>query len=109
MFHRKPQSQSLEQARVARRQAERQLVLALGPLHNSLAEYYTYAPLPDGHNAELKVVRPKAAVTTSTSVPAATGTQNGTSAGQPFIVLFHGGGFSGGTVEYMTRPAREFA
>ncbi|KAJ9614646.1 hypothetical protein H2200_002783 [Cladophialophora chaetospira] len=106
MFHRRSRSQpqTLDQTRLARRRAEQQLVLALGPLHNSLSEYYTYVALPDGHNAELKVVRPKAVFKTLTKSPS-----NDTKGHHPLIVLFHGGGFSGGTVEYMTRPARDFA
>lgn len=88
------QAQGLQQMRLARRQNDRQLIARLGPLHPSLEEYYTYVSLPDGHNAEIKVIRPR-----GLAPPA----------GRPFIVLFHGGGFSAGNVEYMTRPGREFA
>lgn len=80
--------------RLARRQNDLQLITRLGPLHPSLEEHYTTIPLPNGHSAEIKVIRPK---------------DTPPSAGRPFIVLFHGGGFSAGNVEYMTRPGREFA
>ncbi|EXJ69515.1 uncharacterized protein A1O5_07551 [Cladophialophora psammophila CBS 110553] len=93
MFHRRSTPQSLDQIRLARRQAERQLVATLGPLHGDLEEFYTFVPLPDGHRGELKVVRHKL----------------GSQSHRPFIILFHGGGFSNGSVDYMTRPARDFA
>ncbi|KIX05311.1 uncharacterized protein Z518_06183 [Rhinocladiella mackenziei CBS 650.93] len=89
MFH-KP---NLDHMRLIRRQAEKQLVSSLGPLNSGLEEFYSSVPLPDGHQGEIKITRPKEAIPT----------------GRPFIVLFHGGGFSGGSVEYMTRPARDFA
>jgi acetyl esterase/lipase len=114
MFHRnrsprrqaQAQSSSLERSRLARRQADNQLVTRLGPLNSSLEEYYTYAPLPDGHNAELKVIRPKSASAGGNTSGAS---PDGAGQGHPLIVLFHGGGFSSGNVEYMTRPARDFA
>ncbi|KAH0848884.1 hypothetical protein AYO21_09548 [Fonsecaea monophora] len=117
MFHRRlPAPQSLQHIRLARRVAERQLVATLGPVHSDLEEFYASVPLPDGHRGELKVVRPKSLATQSQastpgvdietvpSSPADSG-----NAGHPLIVLFHGGGFSNGSVDYMTRPARDFA
>ncbi|KIW93509.1 uncharacterized protein Z519_06114 [Cladophialophora bantiana CBS 173.52] len=114
MFHRRPAPQSLDQIRLARRQAERQLVATLGPLHGDLEEFYTFVPLPDGHRGELKVVRHKLgaqsqAFTLGSVDAAAAGTGSNGNSDRPFIVLFHGGGFSNGSVDYMTRPARDFA
>ncbi|OQU98223.1 hypothetical protein CLAIMM_04040 [Cladophialophora immunda] len=114
MFRRRPAPQSLDQARLARREAERQLVATLGPLHGDLEEFYTFVPLPDGHRGELKVVRPKIVTKTHTLASghmddAAAPALNSGSNSRPFIVLFHGGGFSNGSVDYMTRPARDFA
>jgi acetyl esterase/lipase len=75
------------------RQWEKKLVEELGPLDGSLEEFYVTISLPDGHNTEMKVVRPK---DFEHSKP-------------PLIVLFHGGAFLVGTVEMVTRPARDFA
>lgn len=96
---------NLERTRLTRRQNDRQLIARLGPLDPKLEEYYTYVPLPDGHNAEIKIIRPKGLLlpTPPQQPPPSS------AAGRPFIVLFQGGGFSGGNVEYMTRPGREFA
>ncbi|OAP55346.1 hypothetical protein AYL99_10319 [Fonsecaea erecta] len=114
MFHRRPAPPSLDHFRRARRQAERQLVATLGPLHSDLEEFYTVVPLPDGHRGELKVVRRRVVVQKQASVVGGIGDAtpaagNSGSDGRPFIVLFHGGGFSNGSVDYMTRPARDFA
>lgn len=75
------------------RRWEKDLSDTLGPTPPDLEEIYTTAPLPGRRTSELKVVRPKKAA----------------DGPFPLIVLFHGGAFTAGTVEQVTRPARDFA
>ncbi|PPR06940.1 hypothetical protein CVT26_004130 [Gymnopilus dilepis] len=71
-------------------QLEPELVKTLPPLASTLTEEYITIPGP--LVKRLKVIRP-------TQVPPSA----------PLILLFHGGGFRAGTIEQVTRPAREFA
>ncbi|PPR06939.1 hypothetical protein CVT26_004128 [Gymnopilus dilepis] len=71
---------------------ESEFVKTLPPLPATLTE--EYLTIPGDHEKQLKVIRP-------THLPA-TGSA-------PLILLFHGGGFRAGTIEQLTRPAREFA
>lgn len=89
-----PAMSSVEELRDGLMHWEERLVQGLGPLESGLEEFYDTVPLPDGYKAPIKVVRPKDQQSTSH---------------RPLIVLFHGGGFMAGSVEMVTRPARDFA
>ncbi|KAJ8133533.1 hypothetical protein O1611_g89 [Lasiodiplodia mahajangana] len=69
---------------------------SLGSLSSSLEEYWTTIVLPDGWHSKTKVIRPK---------PSSHGSQHP----RPLIVMYHGGGFSIGSPQSITRPGREFA
>ncbi|KXT01258.1 hypothetical protein AC578_3795 [Pseudocercospora eumusae] len=71
---------------------ETKLIPALGPISDKVEEFYHSVKLPDGHEAKLKIWRPKKL-----------------SSEAPLIVLFHGGGYFGGSLEMCTRPGREYA
>lgn len=65
----------------------------LGPPDSRIDEFYKTFTLPNGYDANLKIWR-------SNTTPLSE---------RPLILLFHGGGFFGGSIEMMTRPGRELA
>jgi acetyl esterase/lipase len=81
-----------------RRQLMQQIELAgtaaLGPIPESVEEFWTTITLSDGWQSKAKVTRPK---------------QMTPSGKHPLIVLFHGGAFVVGTPDQVNRPARDFA
>jgi acetyl esterase/lipase len=66
----------------------------LGPIPDSIEEFWTTIPLSDGWESKTKVMRPK---------------QMSPGGKHPLIVLFHGGAFFVGTPDQVNRPARDFA
>jgi acetyl esterase/lipase len=76
---------------------EQEGLRALGPISENLEEYWTTINLPSGFKSKIKVVRPKAATSTSSRTR------------HPLIVLFYGGGYAYGSPDQVTTPARDFA
>jgi acetyl esterase/lipase len=74
---------------------------SLGPLSDSLEEFWTTITLPDGWNSRSLVVRPKALSSAST--------HSTRRKKHPLIVYFYGGGFTASSPAQCTRPARDFA
>lgn len=75
-------------------QMEQSGIQALGPIPESIEEFWTTIPLPDGWESKTKVMRPK---------------QMTPLGKHPLIVLFHGGAFVVGSPDQVNRPARDFA
>jgi acetyl esterase/lipase len=76
-------------------------IKSLGPLSDSLEEFWTTVTLPDGWKSRTLVVRPKSLSSALTS--------SIRSRKHPLIVYFYGGGFTAGSPAQCTRPARDFA
>ena len=74
---------------------EEQLADKLGPLPNEIEAIHISVPMRDGHQNEIRVLRPKAVV--ETAKPSKL----------PLLVLFHGGGYVAGSIYQVERPARE--
>ncbi|KAJ9132454.1 hypothetical protein NKR23_g11214 [Pleurostoma richardsiae] len=90
---------------------EQQGVAALGPVADTLEEYYVKVPLTlpgtdEKWESSMKVIKPRAF---SPSKVGKWDASSGEQRSHPLIVLFHGGGFTHGSPESMTRPGREFA
>lgn len=89
-----PQQATIIFNREALSQWEAGLVASLGSPHPEIDELYHHVTLSDGHEAKLKIFRPRS---------------GRVDAPRPLVVPFHGGGFGCGSIEMCTRPGREFA
>lgn len=82
----------LDQTRLTIAGWEQAGIAALAPISKSITETWVDITLPSGFISKTLVIRP--------SQPSPPG---------PLVVLFHGGGFMGGSPAMITRPGREYA
>ncbi|EHA51777.1 hypothetical protein MGG_15215 [Pyricularia oryzae 70-15] len=82
----------LDQTRLTIAGWEQAGIAALAPISKSITETWVDITLPSGFISKTLVIRP--------AQPSPPG---------PLIVLFHGGGFMGGSPAMITRPGREYA